>query len=113
MTNTEMIGWTPTEESAFRQIVAVTDLERLPAIRLYRRCKDNLAKALQIAKDCYGMSETQRAAYEQNKAARLAGLVKAREARRLKGSIQQINTSPQATTTAGTRKRVSDPSKAA
>lgn len=87
----EIKEWTAAEESAFRQIMTVSDLERLPAIRLYRRCKSNLAKALQIAKDCYGMSDTQKTAYEQNKAARIAGLVKARAARRLNGSIQQRN----------------------
>ena len=68
----EIQGWTAAEESAFQQIMAVSDLDRLPAIRLYRRCKDNLAKALQIAKDCYGSSDTQRAAYQQSKAARVA-----------------------------------------
>jgi hypothetical protein len=91
MTSLETIGWTPAEESAFGQIMAASDLGRFPAIRLYRRCKDNLAKALQIAEGCYGMSDTQRAAYHQNKVARVVGLAKAREARRLKGSIQQRN----------------------
>jgi hypothetical protein len=85
----EIQGWTAAEESAFHQIMAASDLERLPAIRLYRHCNDNLAKALHIAKDYYGLSDSQWAAYQQSKAARVAGLVKARAARRLNRSIQQ------------------------
>lgn len=83
--------WTHEEESAFKQIMGVGSLERLPAIRLYRRCKDDLTKALQIAKDYYGLSDAQKTAYEQSRAKRLAGLARARAAKRLKGSIQQRN----------------------
>jgi hypothetical protein len=86
-----MQTWTSEEESAFQQIMAVSDLERLPAIRLFRRCNDDLAKALKIAKECYRMSNERRAVYEKTKVARIAGLAKAREARRLNRPIEQRN----------------------
>jgi len=41
-------GWTAAEESAFAQIMQVGHLDRLPAIRLYRRSGE-LNKALVIA----------------------------------------------------------------
>jgi hypothetical protein len=41
--------WTPNEESAFGQLMQVGHLERMPAIRLYRRCRCDLKKALAIA----------------------------------------------------------------
>lgn len=42
-------NWTPNEESAFGQLMHVGHLERMPAIRLYRRCRCDLKKALAIA----------------------------------------------------------------
>jgi hypothetical protein len=42
-------NWTEQEEQAFADIMAAGRLERLPAIRLFRRCKDNLTRALVIA----------------------------------------------------------------
>jgi hypothetical protein len=41
-------GWTVAEESAFAQIMQIGHLDRLPAIRLYRRSGE-LNKALVIA----------------------------------------------------------------
>jgi hypothetical protein len=45
-----MNAWTPEEEASFQQLMAAGHLERLPVIRLYRRCRCNLTKALAIAK---------------------------------------------------------------
>jgi hypothetical protein len=44
-------SWTAAEESAFAQIMAAGGLLRLESIRLYRRSRGDLAKALQIAAD--------------------------------------------------------------
>lgn len=45
-----MDAWTAEEESAFAQLMTAGHLERMQAIRLFRRCRCNLAKALAIAK---------------------------------------------------------------
>lgn len=42
-------SWNDFEESAFAAIMNAGLLERLPAIRLYRRCKSDLARALVLA----------------------------------------------------------------
>jgi hypothetical protein len=81
--------WTDSEEAAFVQLMAAGKLERMAAIRLYRRCKDDLVKALQIAREIYGVSDAKTTAYETTRSARVAGLVKARAARHLNGPIQQ------------------------
>lgn len=44
-----MQTWTSTEEQGFAQLIYVGRIERLVAIRLYRRCHDNLTRALAIA----------------------------------------------------------------
>jgi hypothetical protein len=44
-----MQTWTDAEEKAFSQLMAAGRLERLPAIRLFRRCKSRLEKAMPIA----------------------------------------------------------------
>ena len=41
--------WTEVDERAFAQLMRVAHLERMPAIRLYRRCSSHLEKALAIA----------------------------------------------------------------
>jgi len=43
-------GWTDEEECAFAEIMAAGKLERLPAIRLYRRFKGDLGKAVKCAR---------------------------------------------------------------
>lgn len=43
-------GWTSAEERAFGRIMRAGLLERLPAIRLYRRCESSELKALNIAR---------------------------------------------------------------
>jgi hypothetical protein len=45
-----MNAWSEDEEKAFQQIITAGHLERMQAIRLFRRCRCNLAKALAIAK---------------------------------------------------------------
>lgn len=47
--NKAISGWTPEEEAAFARLMEVGRLERVPAIRLYRRCGGNLDRALRIA----------------------------------------------------------------
>jgi hypothetical protein len=42
-------GWTEVDEWAFAQLMHVAHLERMPAIRLYRRCRSNFDKALAVA----------------------------------------------------------------
>jgi hypothetical protein len=91
---TKQSEWTTTEETAFQQIAQAGQLERLPAIRLYRRFRGDLSKALHIAKTVYGMSDEQRQSYERSKAARVAGLVKARAATRLNTPIELRTTTP-------------------
>jgi hypothetical protein len=44
-----MQTWTPAEEQAFSQLLHAGRMKRMEAIRLYRRCKDNLKRALSIA----------------------------------------------------------------
>jgi hypothetical protein len=42
-------GWTQVEESAFAQVMQVGHLARMPAVRLYRRCGEDLTRALVVA----------------------------------------------------------------
>jgi hypothetical protein len=72
-------GWTDEEEATFAEIMRI-GLRRMAAIHLFRRCGSNHARALKLAQENYGRSEAQVAAYESNKAARLAGLARARQA---------------------------------
>ena len=44
-------GWSDEEEAAFAQLMEAGGMERLPAIRLYRRMDCNLEKALRHAKE--------------------------------------------------------------
>lgn len=44
-----MQTWTPAEEGAFSQLMQAGRMKRMEAVRLYRRCKDNLTRALAIA----------------------------------------------------------------
>lgn len=48
---TDAAAWSALEELAFDEIMKTGGLERLPAIRLYRRCGSDLPKALTIARD--------------------------------------------------------------
>jgi hypothetical protein len=41
--------WTPDEEQAFARLMQAGRIERLPAIRLYRRCNGDLTRALAVA----------------------------------------------------------------
>lgn len=41
--------WSPAEERDFSQLMTAGHLDRLPAIRLYRRCRADLKRALPIA----------------------------------------------------------------
>jgi hypothetical protein len=68
-------GWTPDEESAFEQIARAGDIERLSAIRLWKRCRQDLTKALRLAQETYALTPAQR---ERNRtsAVRLSGLRK-------------------------------------
>lgn len=43
-------SWTQQEEAASAEIMAAGQLQRMPAIQLYRRCRARLALALQIAR---------------------------------------------------------------
>ncbi len=77
-------GWTDEEECVFAEIMAASSLGRLAAIRLYRRFKGDLGKALKYA--CGpGNRELQ--------TNRQAALVKARSVRRLKGVFYRENRS--------------------
>ena len=42
-------SWGEVEERDFAKVMEVGKLERMPAIRLYRRCRGNLDRALAIA----------------------------------------------------------------
>lgn len=42
-------SWSEVEERDFARVMETGKLKRLPAIRLYRRCRGNLDKALAIA----------------------------------------------------------------
>jgi hypothetical protein len=44
-----MQTWTPAEEDAFAQLMEVGRMKRMEAVRLYRRCNENLKRALRIA----------------------------------------------------------------
>ena len=74
-------GWTDGEETTFADIMRIARMGRIAAIQLFRRCKSNHAKAVKLAAENYGLSDAQIAGMERSKAARLAGLVKARESR--------------------------------
>jgi hypothetical protein len=66
-----MTNWTPDEEKAFLQIMSVSSLTRLGAIRLYRRCKANMKRALYFAQEDYPkLSEAGLRALEKARAAR-------------------------------------------
>lgn len=56
-------GWTDQEEAVFAQIMACW-LERLPAIRLYRRCGTDLGKAVRYAKELGVRKERVRAKFK-------------------------------------------------
>jgi hypothetical protein len=45
----KMHTWTQAEEDAFSQLMQGGRMKRMGAIRLYRRCKDSLERALTIA----------------------------------------------------------------
>jgi hypothetical protein len=45
----KMQTWTPAEEDAFSQLMEVGRVKRMEAVRLYRRCGDNLKRTLGIA----------------------------------------------------------------
>ena len=62
--------WTQEEEKAFAQLMSAGRLERLPAIRLYRRFKGNLPKALEVALD-YHITPEQAARNAERTAKRL------------------------------------------
>ncbi len=72
--------WSDEEESAFEQLMEVGGLERLDAIRLFRRFRGDLRRALKYAK---GRSEPKRD----------AGLIKARGTKRLKWGFLQTESS--------------------
>ncbi len=72
-------GWTDEEETTFADIMRIARMGRMAAIQLFRRCKSHHAKAVKLARDNYGLSDAQVAGMERSKAARLAGLVKARQ----------------------------------
>jgi hypothetical protein len=44
-----MLTWTTEEEQSFTRLMEVGRLTRSETVRLYRRCKDNFAKAMAIA----------------------------------------------------------------
>jgi head-tail adaptor len=46
-------GWTDAEERAFAEIMAASRLSRLEAIRLWKRCRKDTAKAVRLAKGNY------------------------------------------------------------
>jgi len=72
-------GWTDAEEATFSEIMRIGRMERIKAIQLFRRCKSDHAKAVKLARDNYGLSDLQIAAYERSEVARSAGLVKTRQ----------------------------------
>ncbi len=65
-------SWTPEEEAAFAKIMMTGDLERLPAIRLWKRCNKDLGKALPLAEQTYAPAPAQIDRNRTN-AARFAG----------------------------------------
>jgi hypothetical protein len=48
-TEKKMQTWTAVEEDALTQLMQVGRMKRMEAIRLYRRCRNNLTRALMIA----------------------------------------------------------------
>jgi hypothetical protein len=46
-------GWTDEEEKAFAEIQAASRLNRIRALHLWKRCRKNLAKALDLARQDY------------------------------------------------------------
>ena len=83
-------GWTDEEEATFADIMRIGRVERIGAIQLFRRCKSDHAKAIKLAQVNYGRTEEQLAGMERSKAARLAGLAKARQRRPQDGSIRLL-----------------------
>ena len=81
-------GWTDAEEATFAQIMRVGRMDRIKAIQLFRRCKSDHAKAIKLARKQL-RSDGQVAAYENNKATRLAGLAKANASRAQDRRIQR------------------------
>lgn len=86
--------WTQEQEMAFARIMEVGHIDRLPAIRLFRRYSNDLAKALEIATSNLA-TEAQREAYDTTRVARLVSLTKARatragNSRALKGSFSSV-----------------------
>ena len=49
----QFLFWTKSEEKAFAEIQAVSRLSRIQAIHLWKRCRRNTDKALNIARDNY------------------------------------------------------------
>jgi hypothetical protein len=45
----QMQTWTPIDEDAFSQLMQVGRMKRMEAVRLYRRCRGNLNRAITIA----------------------------------------------------------------
>jgi hypothetical protein len=82
-------AWTDHEEATFASIMRIARMSRIEAIQFFRRCRSDHAKALKLAQDNYGLSDAQKAAYESTRAARLAGLSKARQNRVLNRQFQQ------------------------
>ena len=80
-----MRHWTKSEEQGFSEIMKAGNMERLPAIRLFRRVGGDIARALQIAKR--GLSDSQIADYEKTKAARITRLAEVRKTKRLMGVV--------------------------
>ena len=74
-------GWTDAEENTFAEIMRVGQLERIPAIHLYKRCRCNSEKAVIFAREFYSPTEAQVNAYEQTRTKRLAALSKANQNR--------------------------------
>ena len=77
-----MQTWTPVEEDAFSQLMQAGRMKRVEAIRLYRRCKDNLKRALGIAAANAPTAEevTRRAVFGESARLRAAGRRGATEA---------------------------------
>ena len=69
-----MQTWTPVEEDAFSQLMQARRMKRMEAVRLFRRCKNNLKRALSIAAANAPSAEevTRRAAFGENARLRAA-----------------------------------------
>lgn len=67
-----MNAWTPEEESAFQKLMAAGHLERMPAIRLFRRCRCDLKKALALARTDAPAIARNKARAERTRATRLS-----------------------------------------